>query len=89
MERTIRKHSPETCAKISKALTGKRKTVEARIKLSEANCGTKVMTVTPKGVFKSRSDAARAYGVYGTTIKSWTVKYPTEFYYVKNSQFVA
>jgi hypothetical protein len=72
----------EHCAKISRALTGKRHSAETRAKLSEANCGSKRVTVTPKGVFKSRSAAARAYGVIGTTIAAWTKKYPDQFYYI-------
>ena len=72
----------EHAAKISKALKGKRHSADHRAKLSEAGCGVKKQTVTPLGVFKSRSAAARAHGVVGTTIADWTKRYPDKFYYI-------
>lgn len=72
----------EHAIKISQALKGKRHSAEHRDKLSQAGCGVKKKTMTPMGIFPSRSAAAQAYNVVGTTIQSWVEKYPDQFYYI-------
>jgi len=37
---------------------------------------------TPRGIFRSKTEAASRLGVHTTTISSWLVKKPTEYYYL-------
>lgn len=43
-----------------------------------------ILTVTPLGVFDSRSEAARAHGVDPVTISNWVIKGKTDFYYMRD-----
>lgn len=38
---------------------------------------------TPEGLFLTRKDAAKHYGVHTDTMRRWIANNPTEFYYVK------
>lgn len=87
------KPSDEAKRKISEANKGRLKGIKrgpqseiTKQKLHRARVdgNRTILTVTPLGVFDSRNEAARAYGVDPVTISNWVIKGKTGFYYMRN-----
>ena len=75
-----KKHSDETKLKIRekrKLQVFSKEAIEKRVK----NLCKKIMT--PKGIFKSRNDAAITYKVDPACFNYWIKTKPTQFYYIK------
>ena len=78
-----KKHSDETKSKIRekrKLQVFSKEAIEKRVK----NLLKKIMT--PKGIFKSRNDAAKYYGIDASCFNYYMKTKPNEFYYIKNNE---
>ena len=92
----IRYFSNETRAKLSKLHSGKTQSKEARLKMSLAKKGKKFSQshkdtmsasvkksiMTPEGLFHGVIYAASQLGINPATLKSWTKKYPDQYFYL-------
>ena len=78
-----KKHSEEAKVKIRekrKLQVFSKEAIEKRVK----NLRKKIMT--PKGIFKSRNDAAKYYGIDASCFNYYMKTKPNEFYYIKNNE---
>jgi hypothetical protein len=78
-----KKHSEEAKAKIRekrKLQVFSKEVIEKRVK----NLRKKIMT--PKGIFKSRNEAAKHYDLDASCFNYYMKTKPNEFYYIKNNE---
>jgi hypothetical protein len=78
-----KKHSEEAKAKIRekrKLQVFSKEVIEKRVK----NLRKKIMT--PKGIFKSRNEAAKHYDIDASCFNYYMKTKPNEFYYIKNNE---
>ena len=94
--KAISHFSDESRAKLSKLHSGKTQSEEARRKMSLAKKGKKFSQshkdnmsssvkksiMTPEGLFHGVIYAASQLGINPATLKTWTKKYPDQYFYL-------